>query len=192
MRAVVDWMDWMDRNHHLREKAMMKALVVYESMFGNTAQVAEAIAAGLRETMSVDVREVQDAPTAPGDDINLIVAGGPTHAFSMSRTRTRTDAIAQGATHGKVDFGLREWITGIPDERHATSLVTFDTRVSKVRHLPGSAAKGAAKTGRKHGFATHVPPESFYVDDISGPLVDGELERAIAWGRELGTLAVAR
>lgn len=182
----------MDTIQHLREKAMMKALVVYESMFGNTAQIAQAIADGLRETMSVDVREVQDAPTTPAGDIDLIVAGGPTHAFSMSRTRTRTDAIAQGAAHGKVDFGLREWINGIPDERHDSSLVTFDTRVSKVRHLPGSAAKSAAKAGRKHGFATYASPESFYVDDISGPLEDGELERATAWGRELAALVVAR
>lgn len=170
----------------------MKALVVYESMFGNTAQVAEAIAAGLRETMSVDVREVQDAPAVPADDIDVIVAGGPTHAFSMSRTRTRTDAIARGAMHGEVDFGLREWISGIPDERHSSSLVTFDTRVSKVRRLPGSAAKSAAKAGRRHGFASYASPESFYVDDMSGPLEDGELERATAWGRELATLAAAR
>lgn len=170
----------------------MKALVVYESMFGNTEQVARAIADGLRETMSVDLCEVQDAPTVPSDDVDVIVAGGPTHAFSMSRTSTRTDAIAKGAAHGTVDFGLREWINGIPDERHASSLVTFDTRVTKVRHLPGSAARSAAKAGRKHGFATYAPPESFYVEDMSGPLHEGELERATAWGRELGALVAAR
>lgn len=170
----------------------MKALVVYESMFGNTEQVARAIADGLRESMSVDLCEVQDAPSNPPDDVDVIVAGGPTHAFSMSRTGTRTDAIAQGASHGKVDFGLREWINGIPGERHASSLVTFDTRVTKVRHLPGSAARSAARAGRKHGFATYASPESFYVEDLSGPLHEGELERAIAWGRELGALVSVR
>ena len=130
----------------------MKALVVYESMFGNTALVAEAIASGMRETMDVDLCGVQDAPSVPADDVGLIVAGGPTHAFSMSRTQTRTDAIAKGASEGKVDFGLREWIDGIPGGRHTSALVTFDTRVDKVRHLPGSAAKSAAKAGHKHGF----------------------------------------
>ena len=166
----------------------MKALIVYESMFGNTARIAEAIAYGLRETMSVELLEVQDAPALPSEDVEVIVAGGPTQAFSMSRTPTRTDAVAQGATHGKVDFGLREWLEGIPAERHASSLVTFDTRVAKVRHLPGSAAKSAAKVGRKHGFATYASPQSFYVDDISGPLREGEIARATAWGRELGAL----
>jgi hypothetical protein len=110
----------------------------------------------------------------------------------MSRTGTRTDAMAKGAAHGKVDFGLREWINGIPAERHASALVTFDTRVTKVRHFPGSAARSAAKAGRKHGFATYAPPESFYVEDISGPLHEGELGRAMAWGRELCTLAATR
>ncbi|WP_332645178.1 hypothetical protein [Aeromicrobium sp.] len=165
----------------------MKALVVYESMFGNTAHVAEAIASGLRETMDVNLCAVQDAPTVPAEDIGLIVAGGPTHAFSMSRTQTRTDAISKGASEGMVDFGLREWIDGIPREQHASALVTFDTRVAKVRHLPGSAARSAAKAGHKHGFESYASPESFYVEDISGPLLDGELERATAWGRKLGT-----
>ncbi|VXC12541.1 flavodoxin/nitric oxide synthase [Aeromicrobium sp. 9AM] len=169
----------------------MKALVVYESMFGNTAAIAKAIVSGLRETMNVDLHEVQDAPTAPSDDIDLIVAGGPTHAFSMSRTATRTDAMAKGAIHGKVDFGLREWLDGIPAGHHAASLATFDTRVTKVRHLPGSAARSAAKVGHKHGFTTGSSPESFYVEDIDGPLHEGELERATAWGRELGALVAA-
>lgn len=169
----------------------MKALVVYESMFGNTAHVAEAIASGLRETVVVELCGVQDAPTVPAEDIDLIVAGGPTHAFSMSRTQTRTDAIAKGASEGKVDIGLREWIEGIPRERHASALATFDTRVDKVRHLPGSAAKSAAKAGRKHGFESYASPESFYVGDTSGPLLDGELERATAWGRKLGAFATA-
>lgn len=169
----------------------MKALVVYESMFGNTAHVAEAIASGLRETMDVDLCAVQDAPTVPADGFGLIVAGGPTHAFSMSRTQTRTDAVAQGASEGAVDFGLREWIAGIPSERHTSALVTFDTRVDKVRHLPGSAAKSAARAGHKHGFESGASSESFYVDDISGPLLDGEVERATAWGRKLGALAAA-
>ena len=170
----------------------MKAVVVYESLFGNTAKIAEAIASGLRQAMDVEVYEVQDAPTDPSGDVDLIVAGGPTHAFSMSRTSTRTDAVAQGAVHGRVDFGLREWIEGLPDEHHEASLVTFDTRVSKVRHLPGSAARSASRAGRKHGFATCAPPESFYVSDLTGPLLADEVERATVWGRELSRLVAAR
>ncbi|MDN5761333.1 MAG: flavodoxin domain-containing protein [Microlunatus sp.] len=58
----------------------MKALVVYESMFGNTEQVARAVAAGLREVLEVTVREVSDTPIGAVQDVDLVVAGGPTHA----------------------------------------------------------------------------------------------------------------
>ena len=61
----------------------MNALVVYESMFGNTEQIARAIADGLSESVEVQVAEVANAPTEPDPDTALIVAGGPTHAFSM-------------------------------------------------------------------------------------------------------------
>ena len=58
----------------------MKALVVYESMFGNTEQIARAVAAGLEESVDVvQVAEVTDAPTEPDPEVALIVAGGPTH-----------------------------------------------------------------------------------------------------------------
>ena len=64
-------------------------------------------------------------------------------------------------------------------------MATFDTRVTTVRHLPGSAAKAAAKTARRHGYDRVGHPESFYVHDSEGPLLDGELARATAWGRDL-------
>jgi Flavodoxin len=110
----------------------LKALVVYESMFGNTEQIARAVAAGLEESVDVQVAEVTDAPTEPDPDVALIVAGGPTHAFSMSRANTR-----------------------------------------------------AAKTARRHGYESVVKAESFYVRDVDGPLLDGEIDRARAWGRQL-------
>lgn len=170
----------------------MKALVVYESMWGNTEQVARAIAEGLRDTMAVEVVEVTRAPGQPGDDVTLVVAGGPTHAFSMTRPSTRADAFKQGATQGSAESGLREWLEALPSGHHEQRLATFDTRVDKVRHLPGSAAKKAAKTGRRHGFKAAAHAESFYVHDTDGPLLDGELDRASAWGRELAiTLTTA-
>jgi hypothetical protein len=132
------------------------------------------------------------APRDPDVEFDLIVAGGPTHAFSMSRETTRTDAINRGATKGERDFGLREWIDGLPAGRHADSMATFDTRVRTMRHLPGSAAKGAAKAARRHGYDSAAPAESFYVDDVDGPLVDGELERAEAWGARLAQVTADR
>jgi hypothetical protein len=169
----------------------MKAWVVFESMFGNTEQIAQAVAEGLRTSMSVDVTEVIDAPADPPEDVTLIVAGGPTEAFSMSRTTTRADAVRQGGRPGREAFGLREWLNALPSRQSNTRLATFDTRIDKMRHLPGSAAKGAAKAGRRHGFDLVAPPESFFVRDSAGPLVEGEPDRARAWGSRLGELMIA-
>ena len=170
----------------------MKALVVYESMFGNTEQIARAVARGLGKSVEVEVVEVSKAPRDLEVDVDLIVAGGPTHAFSMSRASTRADAINRGATEGEREFGLREWIDALPEGRRVDKIATFDTRIRTMRHLPGSAAKGAAKAARRHGYESAASAESFYVDDVDGPLLSGELERAEAWGQQLGALAAGR
>jgi flavodoxin len=165
----------------------MKALVVYESMFGNTEQIARAVAAGIGETVDVQLTEAADAPTDPGPDVALIVAGGPTHAFSMSRENTRADAISKGAHGSEREFGLREWMAALPSGEHAEKIATFDTKIKSMRHLPGSAAKSAAKAARRHGYESVAKAQSFYVDDVDGPLLDGEIDRARAWGRQLAT-----
>ena len=164
-----------------------QALVVYESMFGNTADVAREIAAGLATRGSVDLLEVHEAPSPPDEAYDLVVVGGPTHAFSMSRPSTREDAQRQGAD-AAVDQGVREWMDGLAAGSHHPRLASFDTRVSKVRRLPGSAARRADRIGRRLGYRTACPPESFYVADISGPLVEGERHRAREWGAHLADL----
>ena len=163
----------------------MKALVVYESMFGNTEAVARAVSEGVGETMDVSLREVSTAPAPITDLVDLVVVGGPTHAFSLSRPSTRADAIEKGATHGEADTGLREWIGQLRKGPHSECVAAFDTRADKVRRLPGSAARKAAKLLRVDGY-TSVGTESFYVSDVSGPLLPGEVERAAAWGSRLG------
>jgi hypothetical protein len=168
----------------------MEALVVYESMFGNTRRIAEAVAAGLGESMGVTLGGVEDAPTAPGEGVGLLVLGGPTHAFSMSRAGTRADAHDKGAPGTAESGGLREWVAGLPSGPHPTLVATFDTRVLKVRHLPGSAARAAAKAVRRHGYHLVLPPESFYVLDVDGPLADDEVRRAERWGLQLAQAAL--
>lgn len=163
-----------------------RALVVYESMWGNTEQVARAIASGLGQTLSVEVTEVSSAPAEPGAELDLIVVGGPTHAFSMSRESTRADALDRGASHGRRDKGLRDWLEALSNRPRRQQVVSFDTRVEKMRHLPGSAAKSAARIAHRHGFDRAAEVRSFYVADLEGPLLDGEVERAEAWGRQLG------
>jgi hypothetical protein len=164
----------------------MKALVMYESMFGNSEQVARAVAQGLGEYLDVVVRDVTTTPTSElTEDVDLLVVGGPTHALSMSRPNTREDAIRQGAGQGLANRGLREWLDGLPMDLHALPCATFDTRVSRVRRLPGSAARSAARALRRHRGRVIMPPESFFVDDVSGPLAGDQLARAESWGRTL-------
>jgi hypothetical protein len=159
---------------------MARAVVVYESMFGNSGKVARAVADGVAEVMSVNLVEVTATPVDL-QGVDLVIAGGPTHAFSMSREATRRDARVQGASQGSVATGLREWLASLPDE-HGRWFAAFDTRVTRVRRLPGSAAHSAARAGRRHGFSQAIAPQSFYVLDVEGPLADGELEHARVWG----------
>jgi flavodoxin len=166
----------------------VKALAVYESMWGNTEQVARAVAAGVGESYQVEVFEVSDAPKDPGPEVSLIVAGGPTHAFSMSRPNSRTDAHSHGADHGTEGFGLREWLEQLPAGEHPQVIATFDTKVKKAKFMPG-AARSAAKVAEQHGYHRAAHAESFYVQHSEGPLVDGEIERATQWGRQIAEAA---
>jgi hypothetical protein len=155
-------------------------------MFLNTEKIADAIVKGLRgggwDATGVDVRRAE--PALQGFD--LVVLGAPTHAFSLSRPNTRADAVRQGAAPGRAELGLREWLTGLPPATDRSPVVAiFDTRVSKVRRLPISAARTIAKLAHRRGFRLVGRPEGFLVDDIDGPLCDGELERAEAWGLSL-------
>lgn len=166
----------------------MRALVVYESMFGNTQAVARAIADGLETWAAVDVVEVNAAPTVLADDISLLVVGGPTHAFGLSRESTRRDAATQTAgTLVSTGAGIREWLSRIAHPTTEIAAAAFDTKINKP-WLPGSAAKAAHKRMRWLRFRMAAAPESFYVTGASGPLVDGELDRARAWGERLGSM----
>jgi len=162
----------------------MTTLVVHESMFGNTREVARAIASELAGP--VEVVDVVEAPTPLPPDVDLLVLGGPTHAFSMTRATTRHDAVTQGAAPGHEERGIREWLTGLAPTPHV-AVAVFDTRIAKVRRLPGSAARAASKVVARRGVGHVIAVESFYVDDVAGPLLDGEVERARAWGRSLVT-----
>ncbi len=162
----------------------MKVWIVYESLFGNTEAVARAVAEGLGTAGSVTVEEVNDA-SASRPDVDLLVVGGPTHAFGLSRESTRSDGAQKaGRTLPADTIGLREWLDAMPERETTAGFAAFDTRVRHPR-LPGSAAKKAAKRLRQRGWSEAARPESFWVEGTQGPLLDGELERARAWGRAL-------
>ena len=163
-----------------------RALIVYESMFGNTTKVAAAIRDGLSTVIDTDLVRVDRAPATIPADVRLLVVGGPTHAFSMSRPSTRADAGKQGDVVMPVETGIREWLGALPDRTTQTMSATFDTRITKVRRLPGSAARSAAKLLRRRDFRAMVPPATFFVDDATGPISERELDQARQWGVELG------
>lgn len=156
-------------------------------MFGNTAAVAEMIAQELTSGgWAVDLRQVAAAPRALEPGCDLLVLGAPTHAFSLSRASTRADAVRQGAAPADGGAsGLREWLARVSGTPSARAVAVFDTRATSVRHLPGSAARKAARLARTAHLGPAAGTESFYVDDVKGPLVEGELERARAWARTL-------
>jgi flavodoxin len=159
----------------------MRALIVYESIWGNSEQVARAIAAALEPDMSVEVVNAETAPESVAG-YDLVVIGGPTHAFSMSRPTTRQSAVDQQNAPKLVTKGIREWLDGLEPVTGVTALA-FDTRIDSPR-LPGSAAKAARHELRSHGFDVPVKAMTFRVAGTEGPLIDGELERAAAWARE--------
>jgi hypothetical protein len=164
---------------------MERALVIFESMFGNTRTIAEAVAEGLSSRFVTDLSEVSLAPTRIAEDVSLLLVGGPTHAFGLTRPRTRKDAATQ-ADEPLVSpaGGVREWLEAAERPRSGVDAAAFDTRIDKPR-VPGSAARGAEKRLRRLGFRVAATAESFFVTGTEGPLVPGEVERAHRWAEQV-------
>jgi hypothetical protein len=169
----------------------MKALVVYESMYGNTRAVAEAVAAGLRETCETEVKSVTEVTRADVDQAGLLVAGTPTHVHGLPRSRTRKAAAeAAEASEGALTLepdatgpGLREWLADL-DTGVGRRAAAFDTRLSAPPLFTGRASLVIARRLRRAGFEPAAEPISFLVDK-GNRLLDGELARAEEWGRTL-------
>ncbi|WP_433685276.1 flavodoxin family protein [Nocardia sp. CA-119907] len=170
----------------------MRARVVYESMFGNTAAIAKAIAAGLGEYGEVEVLDVATAAQRPAPTVDLLVVGAPTHAFGMSRTRTRRDAAARTEAPVAVDIGMREWLDAALPVLPGSRAAAFGTKTAKPSWLPGSAARGAGKRLRRLGYDLVDAPADFRVEGTLGPLAAGELERARAWADRVARTELGR
>ncbi|OIJ27722.1 flavodoxin family protein [Nocardioides luteus] len=163
----------------------MRAAVVYESMFGNTATIATSVANGLRRA-GVEVKVIPVGLAE--DDVlrahDLVVIGAPTHALGMSRPSTRADAVLRGAPAEVEARGVREWLEDLQDA-DSVRIAAFDTRARAMRHLPGSAAKHVAHVLRRRGYDV-APTASFYVGGLEGPLAHDEAARAGDWAADLG------
>lgn len=171
----------------------MRTVVVYESMFGATRQVAEAVADGLRSVAEVRLVRAADAEAGVLDGVDLLVVGGPTHAWSMSRASTRKGAPEYVRRPGSdlvlepgadVAPGVREWLSSLGQVRVAAA--AFDTRISMTPVFTGRASKAIDRALRRAGAVPVTAPKSFLVDKASH-LLPGESERARVWGAHVGS-----
>lgn len=159
----------------------MEAMVVYDSVHGNTKHVAhtvaEAVARGLGPSEEVETHQVTEVDPGQLADLDILIVGAPTHAFRPSPA-------------------TREFLRGIPARGLAgVRVAAFDTRISAedidipifpfLVKLFGYAARPIANGLKRKGGDLALPPAGFYVEDTEGPLREGELERAADWARGL-------
>jgi flavorubredoxin len=165
----------------------MKALVVYESMFGNTRHVADQIADGLGIRYDVTIVPVAKATPELVADADLLIVGGPTHVHGMASPRTRAAAKTMADKEGSrlvmqpdaVAFGVREWLETVPIKR-GLLVAAFDTRAHGPAIFTGRASRKIARRLR-HAGAKVVETKSFLVEK-NAHLSSGEAELARAWG----------
>jgi hypothetical protein len=173
----------------------MHVLVIYESMYGNTHRIADAIGAGLEATGDVRVVPVSRVTSADVAGADLVVVGGPTHAHGMSRAGTRQAAVkAAGAPASPLTVepdaagvGLRDWLAGLGD--YHIKAAAFDTRLDGPAALTGRASKGLARGLRRRGFEMIAAPESFLVTK-QDRVEPEEISRARAWAAGLAARLV--
>ncbi len=159
----------------------MKALVVYDSFFGNTEQIAQAIGRALGERAQVETLRVGDVRPEHLTGLQYLVVGSPTRGFRP------TPAIVS-------------LLKGLPkDGLKGVKVAAFDTRITAediesavfilrvLVNIFGYAAKPIADRLEKKGGELVAPPEGFFVEGTEGPLTEGELERAAAWAGQIIT-----
>jgi menaquinone-dependent protoporphyrinogen IX oxidase len=172
----------------------MRALVVYESMYGNTRVVASNIADGLRGTYEVSLVPVPAATADLVAEADLLVIGAPTHMHGLSIAWSRQAARKAAA---KPENGLtldpdaggpamRDWLSDLA-RGHARA-AAFDTRLAGAPLLTGRASRGISRLLKRHGYRLVAPPESFLVTKVNA-MVAGESARARQWGEALAAAA---
>lgn len=167
----------------------MNVVIVFESLFGNTRDVAEAVAEGARGGGEVVLLlPVAEAEASLFADADLLVVGGPTHVHGMVSERSRVGAVGvagrQRLPEPDLDGpALRDWFDAIP-KGLGRRAAAFDTRIGKSKALTGSAASRIVRLLGRAGY-TVVGEESFIVEGTAGPLREGELDRAREWGRDI-------
>jgi flavodoxin len=155
----------------------MNILVLYDSVFGNTEQIARAIAAALEPCGTVTTLRVTEARPEQFAGLDLLVAGSPTRGF---RPTEATQKFLKNLPAGA--------LTGVKVAAFDTRIAVEDTNsaiLSFMVKLFGYAAQPIANQLKAKGGAPLLAPEGFIVKASEGPLKEGELERAAAWAKKL-------
>lgn len=166
----------------------MKAFVVFESFWGNTAAVARAIADGIGP--EAEALSTAEARPELMRDADLLVVGAPVIGFALARDAMRDGIAADdggGAHPPDVSApSMRAWLDGLPPlTAHGAA---FETRIWwSPRGATGDIERGLRRAGWRRATA----PGRFVVEDKYGPLREGELDRARAWGHELRSTALS-
>ena len=151
----------------------MNALIIYESQFGNTEQIARSIAHALAQRGSVRLEPIEKADPMMFEGADLLVLGSPTQ-------------------HHEATPDMLACLDHIPPQMLAKlAVAVFDTRYHIARVFAGSAAHVIAKEVQQRGGRLIAPPESFFVTNREGPLEAGEVERAASWAATLADALVA-
>jgi len=160
----------------------VKAVVVYESLWGNTAAIARAVAEGIGEgTPALHTDEVGASALA---DVDLIVAGAPVLGFSLPTEKMRDGIRANpGRAPSPPDLShpsMRSWLDALPKGNGRGA--AFETR---LRITAGGATSAIIERLESAGYGRLGEERRFVVKGRYGPLRDGELEKAREWGAEL-------
>jgi len=157
----------------------MNAVVVYESLWGNTAAIARAIAQGIGP--GARAVSTSEAAEVLADDVDLIIAGAPLLGFTLPTDAMRASistSEAKAPTPADLSHpAMRSLLSALP--QGTGRCAAFETR---IWWSPGSAAKQIARELEAHGYQLAAAPAKFKVTGRYGPLKAGELERAREWG----------
>ena len=159
----------------------MKSVVVYESHWGNTAAIADAIAAGIGP--GAVALTTDEATGAALDGADLVVAGAPVMGLRLPTERALVGMAGDRKAPREPDMShpsMRSWLDRLPAGSGRGS--AFETG---LRWSPGGAT-GAIEHGlQAAGYGRMAKGRRFIVKGAYGPLRDGELEAARSWGAEL-------